>query len=353
MKAFGTEESTSEGSDTRECPSSHASRQDLVKVGFLPHDKPIPLVIEPAVEGLELAAWAAGNRERVEQLLLEHRAVLFRGFRVSDAAAFSRVIEATSSGELMEYRDRSSPRHEVEGKIYTSTDYPPKHAIFLHNEGTYWLRWPRKIYFCCLKAAERGGETPIADCRRVYQRIDARIRERFRGVMYVRNYNDGFGLTWQTVYQTTDERVVEDYCRLNQIEFEWKSGRRLRTRAVRPTVARHPRTGEPLWFNHAAFFHVSTLEPSIRDALLAEFEEEDLPYNTYYGDGSPIEASVLDELREAYEAEKVVFGWHEGDVLLLDNMSVAHGRSPFAGERKVLAGMVEPVGPVAGIASRQ
>jgi alpha-ketoglutarate-dependent taurine dioxygenase len=165
--------------------------------------------------------------------------------------------------------------------------------------------------------------------------------------MYVRNYNDGFGLTWQTAFRTDDERVVGDYCRLNQIEFEWKGGGRLRTRAVRPTVARHPRTREPLWFNHATFFHVSTLEPLIRDALLAEFDEEDLPYNTYYGDGSPIEASVLDELRGAYEAEKVVFGWQEGDVLLLDNMSVAHGRRPFVGERKVLAGMAEPVGPVA------
>ncbi len=306
-------------------------------------DASVPLVLRPAREGVRLSSWAAANRAWIDQLLLEHRALLFRDFQIQDAEQFDQLIKATSSGELLEYRDRSSPRHEVGDKIYTSTDYPPTHSIFLHNEGTYWMRWPRKIYFCSVKSAAQGGETPIADCRRIYRRIGPEIKERFREVMYVRNYNDGFGLPWQTVFQTSNQAVVEEYCRRNRIEYEWKSGGRLRTRAIRPTVARHPQTLEPLWFNHAAFFHVTTLEPLVREAMLQEFEEPDLPYNTYYGDGSRIEDAVLEELRGAYEAEKVVFPWQDGDVLLLDNMSVAHGRRPFVGERKVLVGMVEPV----------
>ncbi|HEX8475582.1 MAG TPA: TauD/TfdA family dioxygenase [Pyrinomonadaceae bacterium] len=318
-------------------------QRNLVKFDYFLTAKSIPLVIKPAAEGVQLNSWAAANRVWIDQLLLEHRALLFRDFSIQNADEFDEFIKATSSGDLMEYRDRSSPRHEVGEKIYTSTDYPHNHSIFLHNEGTYWMRWPQKIYFCCVKAAERGGETPIADCRRIYRNIDDGIKERFREVMYVRNYNDGFGLPWETVFQTTQKSVVEDYCRRNQIEYEWKSGERLRTRAVRPTVAKHPQTREPVWFNHATFFHVTTLEPMLRDALLQEFAEDELPYNTYYGDGSRLEPSVLEELREAYEAEKVVFDWQEGDVLLLDNMSVAHGRRPFAGERKVLVGMVEPV----------
>jgi alpha-ketoglutarate-dependent taurine dioxygenase len=96
-----------------------------------------------------------------------------------------------------------------------------------------------------------------------------------------------------------------------------------------------------VWFNHAAFFHVSTLEPSIREPLLAEFPEADLPHNTYYGDGSAIEPAVLDEIRAAYQQEMVIFPWQAGDILMLDNMLTAHGRMPFMGGRKVVVGMAE------------
>jgi alpha-ketoglutarate-dependent taurine dioxygenase len=108
-------------------------------------------------------------------------------------------------------------------------------------------------------------------------------------------------------------------------------------------MARHPVTGETVWFNHATFFHVSTLEPMLRDALLAEFDPDDVPTNSCYGDGSPIEADVLDLLRAAYRDATVAFPWQEGDILLIDNMLAAHGRSPFTGPRKVVVAMAEPM----------
>ena len=70
--------------------------------------------------------------------------------------------------------------------------------------------------------------------------------------------------------------------------------------------------------------------------------EENLPNNTYYGDGTAIEPHVLDELRAAYEAETVEFAWQRGDVLLLDNMLTAHGRAPFSPPRQIVVSMAEP-----------
>jgi hypothetical protein len=178
----------------------------------------------------------------------------------------------------------------------------------------------------------------------VLAHLDPAVRERFiaRGWMVVRNFGDGFGLDWRTVFQTSDRAAVEAHCRKHGIEVEWKPGERLRTRAVRPAVTRHPITGETMWFNHATFFHVSTLAPAIREELLVEFAEDELPANTYYGDGSPIEPEVLDQLRALYERFTVSFAWQKGDVLLLDNMAVAHGRAPYEGARKILVGMAEP-----------
>ncbi|HSK76265.1 MAG TPA: TauD/TfdA family dioxygenase, partial [Thermoanaerobaculia bacterium] len=229
-------------------------------------------------------------------------------------------------------------------RVYTSTDYPAAETIFPHNEHSYAKRFPLKLFFSCVVPPETGGETPVGDTRRIFARIDPEVRERFArsGWMYVRNFHPGFGLAWQTVFQTDDRAKVEAYCRDAGIDFEWREGDRLRTRQVRPATAVHPRTGETVWFNHATFFHVSTLSPAIREPLLRDFGEDDLPNNTYYGDGSPIEPEVVEHLRRAYLDEMTEFPWDRGDVLLIDNMLTAHARNPFTGPRKIAVAMADP-----------
>jgi alpha-ketoglutarate-dependent taurine dioxygenase len=166
-----------------------------------------------------------------------------------------------------------------------------------------------------------------------------------RGWMLVRNFGTGYGLSWQTAFQTDDPSEVNRHCAISGIEYEWLFPERLRTRQRRPAVSRHPVTGECVWFNHATFFHISTLDAEMRAGLLAELREEDLPYNTYYADGSSIEPRALEIVRQAYEEETIKFRWQRGDVLLLDNMLVAHGRSPFRGTRQIVVGMAEPYPP--------
>jgi alpha-ketoglutarate-dependent taurine dioxygenase len=307
----------------------------------------LPLVMRPSVEGVDLVSWASGNREFIQAQLLKHGGILFRNFNIFSPEAFEQFVIA-GSAELLSYKERSSPRTQISNNIYTSTDYPADQSIFLHNENSYQHTWPLKIFFFCLTPAIQGGETPIADCRKVLDRIDLKIRQRFieKGWMLVRNFGNGLSLTWQSVFQTEDKVAVEAYCREAGIETEWR-GDRLRTRQVRQAVAQHPMTGEMIWFNHATFFHVSTLEPSMREILLASLEEEDLPANTYYGDGSPIELSVLEEMREAYRRETVSFPWRKGDILMLDNMLVAHGRNPYVGRRRILVAMAEPFSAMA------
>jgi len=84
---------------------------------------------------------------------------------------------------------------------------------------------------------------------------------------------------------------------------------------------------------------VSNLDEATRDVLLDVVEMEDLPRNVYYGDGSTIEDSILDEVRGVLDEESILFEWQEGDFLMLDNMLAAHGRSTFKGERKIVVAM--------------
>jgi alpha-ketoglutarate-dependent taurine dioxygenase len=318
------------------------STEHLVKMAPLTEMR-LPLLIRPEIENLSLPAWAAKNADLIDQELRKHGAIIFRDFKVESLERFEQFIAATS-GELVKYQDRSSPRSQLKGHLYSSTDHPSDQSIFLHNENSYSHSWPMRIFFLCVTPPAEGGETPIADARKISKRIPADIKQRFldKGVMYVRNFGSGFGLPWQTVFQTSDKSQLESYCRSVGIELEWKGSNQLRTRQIRPAMVRHPETDELLWFNHAVFFHPSTLEPAIRRSLSNGMAEEELPHNTCYGDGSPIETATLDTLREIYETETVLFPWQQSDVLMLDNMLAAHGRRPFSGSRKIVVGMARP-----------
>lgn len=322
------------------------SQTELVSVGHLPGRDGIPLVVEPKPEyahSLKLHEWAKDNLEFIQKSILTHGGVLFRNFDAKNQDDFHRFLD-TLGASLIQYNESSTPRTQLKKNVYTSTEFPQEQTIALHNELSTAATFPLRIWFFCDLPAEEGGQTPIADVRRVYQRLSPEVRERFaeKGWRLVRNYGDGFGLTWQDAFHTTDPAEVERYCRENAITWEWKDGgERLRTWQVRPAIAEHPVTGEKVWFNHIAFWHDSSLAPDVREFMRAEFAPEDMPYQTFFGDGSTIEDEVAAELRDAYLQERVVFDWYRGDLLMMDNMLAAHGRMPYRGERRTLVAMAD------------
>lgn len=317
---------------------------ELVRASYLNEGDHFPLVLTPTVGGVALADWIRSNRGHLESELIRHGAILFHGFDVSSVEEFQQVSLAVNP-TLVEYAEPSTPRGQYMDKVYVSSEYPPYYNIPLHGELSYTYRYPMKALFYCRKAATKGGETPIADARRVLRTIDPRVVEKFvsRQVMYLRNYGDGLLVPWQKVFDTESREEVERYCRENPPMWcEWIDERRLRTRQVRPAVARHPVTGEEVWFNQAHIFHIYSLGSDMQQTLLEQFGEDDLPVHAMYGDGGPISEAELDEVSRAYHECTWAAPWQEGDVLLADNMLMSHGRRAFEGEREVVVCFVEP-----------
>lgn len=294
--------------------------------------------------GPGLAERLTVDRAAVRSRLRTHGAVLMRGFEVGGVDGFAAGVRALS-GELLPYEERSSPRSTIKGQVYTSTEYPAHEEIFFHNENSYQSDWPMTLYFHCVQPAAERGATPLADTRRVLAAIDASVVEEFarRRWTVVRNYGSEFGLPWQVVFGTEDRGEVDRYCRTRDIRAEWLAGNRLRTTSVRDAVHVHPETGESVWFNHIAVFHVSTLSADVRDGMRELFADEDLPANSYYGDGGTIPDEVMGHLRDCYRAASTRFDYQPDDVLIIDNMLTAHGREPFRPPRRVAVAMAEPV----------
>lgn len=315
------------------------SGADAADMRALRDADPLPLLVQ-AREPLDLAAWLAPQRGRFEELLVEHGGILFRGFDVASPERFGAAAR-TQTPDLLDYLERAAARTEVAPNVFTSTELAADQVIPHHHEMSYSHNWPRYIWFHCALPALEGGATPIASERRFYATLDRALERRFveHGVMYVRNYGEGLDLTWQQAFQTERRDDVEAYCRRYGVAWEW-TGHGLRTRQVRQALARHPATGETVWFNHAHLFHESNLGP-LRATLVDAFGSDGLPRNAYFGDGAAIPDAVLDEIRAGYAAASVSFPWQAGDVLLLDNYLAVHGRETYRGPRRVLVAMAQ------------
>ncbi len=308
-----------------------------------PQAAPLPYVV---VADTPTSTPSTNDRPLIRAKLLEHGAVLLRGFGIGDVNGFEQVVRAVS-GEPLTYAERSSPRSTIQGNVYTSTDYPANEEIFLHNENSYQSSWPMTLFFYCVRPPLTFGATPLAGTRQIHEAIDPDVSDEFaaRGWTVVRNFHQGVGVGWQQAFDTDDPRDVARYASNHHMEIEWRHTGTLRTKARRRAVHRHPVTGELVWFNHITFFHVTTLAEEVRTGLCELFAEDDLPANTYYGDGGRIPDDVVAHLRDCYRANQRRFDWRTGDVLIVDNMLAAHGREPFTGPRKIAVAMAEPWTP--------
>ncbi len=300
-------------------------------------DFPLTIVAKSKIDPMQ---WAAEYKEELNKCLSSYGAILIRNFDLEGADGFNKFFSVIS-GEPMKYENRTSPRKQVHNNVYTSTEHPKHQVIQMHTENSYSLVYNRIIAFFCETPPTEGGRTPIADERKLLEYLSEETINKFRTkkIKYLRNSVPGIGLDWRVIYQTDDKQQVNEYLEKNGFEYTWVNDEHLRVKWTLPAFQKHPITNEDLWFNHM-FFGLKCHYDSL---ILEYFEEEDLPFATYYGDGSEIEESVIQEFKDFYEEHSILFDWKKNDFLLLDNMMFSHGRTPFDGERKILTAMGQPI----------
>ena len=319
---------------------SQSYRDADVRSGALSPARGFGLMLRPARSGVDFAAWCGAHVPAIDALVHEHGALLFRDFDVPAAADFERAASAAFGGLFGEYGDL--PRSAAGARIYHSTPYPPELTILWHNESAHLADWPLRIAFYCAVAAKSGGCTPIVDTRALMHDLDAGIVEAFRanGLSYVRNFIAGVEPAWERFFGTGERAAVEALCRRQGNELAWRDDGGLRVRRRGPGTARHPATGDEVFFNQVQLHHVACLDDETRADLCALVDDAaDLPRTVTYGDGTPIPDDVVRHIVDVCERTCVRVPWQPGDIFVLDNMLTAHARDPYDGERRILVAM--------------
>jgi alpha-ketoglutarate-dependent taurine dioxygenase len=328
-------------------PASPALDWSLANIRQLEPDGALsfPLLMTPRGER-DLARYLSAEQDTIGSLLEACGALLFRDFDAATESDFEAVARAACPELEANYGDLV--KRESSDHVYDATWYPHTMPILFHNEGSHTHRMPRRQLFFCQRPSQRGGETPIVDCKQVYKGLRpalARELER-RGLLYLRNFIPGIDVSWQKFFRTDRVDEVEAICRRQSIEFEWFAGGRLRIATRAPAVIRHP-TAVRSFCNQIFLHHVEALDRKTSKALQSLFGPLELPRNVCFGDGEPIARETLEEIFELLTSTAVRFEWRQGDVLLLDNLAVAHARCPFEGERKILVALGDMVEPSA------
>ncbi|MFF5531307.1 TauD/TfdA family dioxygenase [Streptomyces cinerochromogenes] len=282
-------------------------------------------------------------RGRVQALLDTYGVVMLRGAGIPDTAAFHAAVSGFGRDLIGSYRGGNTPRTTLSDGVFTSTEYPARYDISLHNELSYARKWPDRLYFCCLDAPDTGGATPVCDGEALLGALSPALRERFAaGVVYRQYLHGGAGLgkSWQDTFETDDRAVVEEFLTASEAAFEWTGDGGLRVRQHRPGVIKNPRTGRDTWFNQADQWHPSNLPDDEGELLMSLTDSvDDLPHWVTYADGAALSEADLAEVRAAQRAHKLAEPWRRGDVMIVDNPSVLHGREAFTGTRKVVVSM--------------
>ncbi len=319
----------------------------LLQLGAVRPDSPLARHAEPVVE------WLQSQRAELDATLAQTGAVILRGLAIKDAQDFNRCVPHLGDGP-MRYDGGASPRAKVHGAVYESTQWPWFFRIRMHNEMSYLPKQPTRAAFFCATAPMVGGSTLVCDMAEVYRAVDPAARERFErlGVRYVRHFSgtpspwkkqlkrvvrDNMHQEWRFAFRTDDRREAEALCESQGLTWSWTHGDGLRVESVLPATRLHPHTGEPVWFNQSTTMHpnwraLGVVYPYLR---LTCADSSRYPYNVQYGDGSPMPAADLASVYDAMDRLTVAPKWQAGDLMLLDNRWVAHGRSIYLGPRKI------------------
>jgi len=359
------------------------------------NEKQTPLLIEPlhARDATFLAEFLASHSSELIEDMATHGAVLVRGFDLASPADFERqVLSIRGMQGMNEVLMSEEGRTVVDGTrfvLYTNANFKTGGTLespVFHNENYYVPDVPRFISFFCQMPSWLGGETGLINTAQLYADLPATLQEKLeRHPFAVREYRVADVVAR---YGLSPEEIGE-FCARAGIELTVRDGQQYIV-IYKPSVIEHPTTHE-----RALVLHISGelnrvgLHPVAAEAFAADYAGlrwgvhkfhwrfPSVIWNAKLAGGmmtkprtswphlafkfvklfralglakprqpaaqagsrvgdlfDPQELKVVGQaMRRRYSS----FTWERGDILLIDNLKMAHAGMPGFGPRNLKA----------------
>ncbi len=303
---------------------------------------PLVLACQPSGDSLRDGNhWIAEHRTELMAKVAEHGTILFRGFGPATPEDFDQFVAAFDLPNFAYDQSLSNAvRVNKTPRVFTANEAPPSVTIFLHHEMAQTPVYPSRLFFFCAQAATTGGATPLCRSDVLFERLSKRCPKfaadceskglKYTNVMPAENdANSGMGRSWQSTLRAATRQEAEGRLKGLRYSWEWLDDGSLRaTTPVLPAVRKLP-NGRKSFFNQliaaAKGWKDTRNDPSKAITL---------------GDGSPLDREAVNVATELGEELSFDVPWQDGDVALVDNYVVMHGRRSFTGTRRVLASLV-------------
>jgi hypothetical protein len=280
------------------------------------------------------AAFLAGKAAR-------HGAILFRGFPLATADDFDAFVAAFGLRNFPYEESLSNAvRISRTERVFTANEAPPEVNILLHHEMAQTPIFPSRLFFFCEQPAETGGATPICRSDVLLDRLENQCPEFVRnceskGLLYSNvmpgesDPKSGMGRSWRSTFRAESRGEAEARMASLGYTWEWQADGSLRsTTPVLPAV-KELSTGRRSFFNQ-----LIAASKGWKD------DRNDPSRAITFGDGTPLDVEAVHTASELADGITFDIPWQRGDVALVDNFVVMHGRRTFTGTRKVLASLV-------------
>lgn len=288
-----------------------------------------------------LSDFLAANKRHVDDQLAREGTVLMRGFDIASPEDFHAAVESYGEDGFTYERSLSNAvRVNLTPRVFTANEAPPDVEIFLHHEMAQTPIYPGKLFFCCLVAPDERGATPVCRSDILLDRLKSDVPDmiaKFRehGVKYSNTMpahddtTSGQGRSWRSTLSTETKEAAEARLRDLGYIWVWNDDGSLRVTTPALPAIRDLGDGSESFFNQliAAF-------RGWKDA------RNDPAKSVTYGNDDPIDAAQLQIAIDRADEITVDLNWQAGDVALLDNYRVMHGRRPYKGSRRVVASLI-------------
>lgn len=305
----------------------------------------VPLFIQPRQGQLsrhaEFMAWFVRHKTTIDDLVVQYGAAVFRGFPLAKTSDFDEITglyHAYKNG----YMGGSTPRGKLGERALQSTTLDARFTIPIHSEMAYMRDYPPKLAFFSRLTASDGGATTICDMRRVTRKLPPSVVEKISrlGVRTVRHYGpcrddntivteDPNSVPWNRAFPAGARKEdVSALCEELGLTPLWLDDGSLTVISVVPGFNIHPATGERIFRTNIHSTGL-TSAPQRTDTSSSRYS-----HTHSLGDGSHLAEEEIQAIRAIIDEETISWQWKDGDLLLVDNLLVGHGREPYCGDRE-------------------